>query len=136
MKKIERYNLIGQIALELQARMNTTGINIFLGGFGVEHEMVDIVPSKRVYVEKLLSKELDKTVIEIADELGIDVPVSTTATCSELKDYLKKGGYQAATHDFERALGYISSDPEQALGSASSTLESICKAILDQHDEP
>jgi hypothetical protein len=135
MKKLERYNLVGKIALELQATMNSSGINIFLGGFGVEHEMVDIVPSKRIYVEKLLASEQDDIIIEIASELNIEVPNSATATCKELINFLTKGGYKAAEEDFERSLGYVNSDPEQALGSASSTLESICKTILDEFNE-
>ncbi len=136
MKKIDRYNLVYNIALKLQADFKTSGINVFLGGFGIEHEMVDIVPSKRAYVEKLLSNVADSTVIEIGKELGFDVPNSSSESCKELQHYLSHGGYQAAIHDFDRALEYVKSDPEQALGSASSTLESICKAILDRLNEP
>lgn len=135
MKKIARHNLIGQIAYDLQARMNTSGINVFLGGFGVEHENVDIVPSKRVYVEKLLSRVSDTVVLEIARELDITTPNSEVISATALGDYLNDGGYRAAMHDFERALTFVESDPEQALGSASSTLESICKAILDHFKE-
>jgi hypothetical protein len=136
MKKIERYNLVCSIALKLQAEFNTSGINIFLGGFGIEHEMVNIVPSKRAYVENLLSDVPDSTVIDIGRELGLEIPNASIETNKELKNYLNQGGYQAAIHDFERALEYVKSDPEQAIGSASSTLESICKAILDRLNEP
>ncbi|WP_347332627.1 abortive infection family protein [Marinimicrobium locisalis] len=132
MKNIDRYNLVCNIALKLQAEFNTSGINVFLGSFGVEHDMVNIVPSKRVYVEGLLSNVPDSTVIRIARDLGFDVPNSSTESSRVLQNYLSTGGYQAAIHDFERALAYVSSDPEQALGSASSTLESICKAILER----
>lgn len=136
MKKIERYNLVCNIALKLQADFNTSGINIFLGSFGIEHDMVSIVPSKRKYVEDLLSDAPDSLIIEIGKELDIEVPSSSIESNRELKSYLNQGGYQAAVHDFERALEYVSSDPEQALGSASSTLESICKAILDRLNTP
>lgn len=136
MKKIERYNLVCNIALKLQAEFNTSGINVFLGGFGIEHEMVNIVPSKRAYVENLLTGVPDSTIIELGKELGFEVPNPSTESNKELKNYLNYGGYQAAIHDFDRALEYVKSDPEQALGSASSTLESICKAILDRLNEP
>lgn len=132
MKKIDRYNLVCNIALKLQADFNTSGINVFLGSFGIEHDMVSIVPSKRTYVEGLLSDVPDSTVIEVGKELGFEVPHSSTESSKALQNYLATSGYQAAIHDFERALEYVKSDPEQALGSASSTLESICKAILDR----
>lgn len=136
MKKIERYNLVCNIALKLQAEFNTSGINVFLGGFGIEHEMVNIVPSKRAYVENLLTGVPDSTIIELGKELGFEVPNPSSESNKELQNYLNHGGYQAAIHDFDRALEYVKSDPEQALGSASSTLESICKAILDRLNEP
>jgi hypothetical protein len=98
--------------------------------------MVNIVPSKRQYVEDLLSDATDSVVVEIARELNIEVPSPSTEANKNLKEYLSQGGYQAAVHDFERALEYIKSDPEQALGSASSTLESICKTILDRLNTP
>lgn len=120
------------IALKLQADFNTSGINIFLGGFGIEHEMVNIVPSKRVYVEELLKDAPDSIVLEIAQELELELPNKSVESNKELKSYLSNGGFQAAIHDFDRALSYVATDPEQALGSASSTLESICKAILDR----
>ena len=132
MRKIDRYNLVCAIALKLQAGFNTSGINVFLGGFGIEHEMVNIVPSKRAYAEELLKDVSDAVVLEIAQELGLELPNKSIESNKELKNYLANGGFQTAIHDFDRASSYISSDPEQALGSASSTLESICKAILDR----
>lgn len=135
MKKIERYNLVTNIALYLQSEMNTSGINIFLSGFGIEHEMVNIVPSKRVYVEQLLSNVSDNIILQIARELEIETPKTATITSGALNDYLNREGFQSATHDFERALEYLQSDVEQALGSSSSTLESICKSILDAFSE-
>ena len=135
MKKIERYNLVTNIALHLQSEMNTSEINIFLSGFGIEHEMVNIVPSKRVYVEQLLSNVSDNIILQIARELEIETPKTATITTSALNDYLNREGFQSATHDFERALEYLQSDVEQALGSASSTLESVCKSILDALSE-
>ncbi len=53
-----------------------------------------------------------------------------------LADLLCVGGLHQCQRDFERALGNIATDPEQAAGSASSLLESICKAILERAGEP
>ena len=132
MKQIERYQLVNAIALKLQQEMVTTQINVFLGGFGVEHEMVDIVPSKRTYVSALLASQSEGVVLRIARELELDLPGPSAIVATELQSYLQNGGYEAASHDFERALEYAESDAEQALGSASSTLESICKGILER----
>lgn len=130
MKQLERMNLIGAIACELQEQMTTSRINMFLSGFNITCEKVSIVPSKRVYVEELLSSASNDIVIEIASQLGL-YRSKTTAT-ENLENYLQTEGYKAAHDDFERAMSYIETDPEQAMGSASSILESICKGILER----
>ena len=135
MKQIDRCKLVNAIACKLQQEMVTSQINVFLGGFGVDHEMVDIVPSKWTYVERLLAKEPEGLVLRIARELELDLPNSSSLATVELKDFLQQGGYEAAGHDFERALNYVETDAEQAIGSASSTLESICKGILEKFGE-
>lgn len=135
MKRIERYRIVNMIAVKLQAGMNTSNINVFLGGFGIEHDCVDIVPSKRVYVEGLLAKTPDAIICQIARELDVDIPVPASESALELQSYLDLGGLLAAQEDFERALQTVESDPSQALGSSSSTLESIAKSILDEFEE-
>ena len=134
MKQIERMNLVGAIACELQEQMNTTNINTFLSGFSINCENVSIVPSKRVYVEGLLAAVSAETVIEIASQLGL-YRANTIAT-ENLASYLQSEGYKAAQEDFERAMAFIESDPEHAMGSASSILESICKGILERMKKP
>ncbi len=134
MKQIERMNLIGSIACELQELMNTTRINTFLSGFNIVCENVSIVPSKRTYVEGLLASESSELVTEIACELGLYR--SKTISTEKLANYLETEGYKAAHEDFERAMSYIESDPEQSMGSASSILESICKGILERLQKP
>jgi Abortive infection C-terminus len=134
MKQIERMRLVGSIASELQDQMNTTGINTFLSGFGINCEDVSIVPSKRVYVEKLLTSTDPDIIKEIGTQLGL---YRSTAFSSEnLARYLDSDGYLAAHEDFERAMQFIESDPEQAMGSASSIMESICKGILGRLNQP
>lgn len=112
--------------------MNTSGINVFLGGFDVEHDTVDIVPSKRTYVQNLLADVSDNVVCQIARELDIEVPSSTAQTALDLQSYLEVGGLPAARDDFKRAMECVDTDPAQAIASSSSTLESICKEILDR----
>jgi hypothetical protein len=53
-----------------------------------------------------------------------------------LAGLLTAAGLHQCQRDFERALGSIATDPEQAIGNASSLLESICKAILERAGEP
>ena len=134
MKQLERMNLISAIASELQEQMTTSRINTFLSGFNIKCEKVSIVPSKRVYVEELLAPTANDIVIEIASQLGL-YKSKTTATVN-LGNYLQAEGYKAAHDDFERAISYIETDPEQAMGSASSILESICKGILERLNKP
>lgn len=136
MKPIERHELIGSIAVELQSRMNTVGINVYLGGFGVKHEGLEIVPSKRVYVEQLLSNASNELVIRIASDLELPLPRSAGAHTYQLESYLKSVGLQACMEDFARASRALDADADQALASASSALESICKALLDQLGAP
>ncbi|WP_415895896.1 abortive infection family protein [Neptuniibacter sp. PT34_22] len=130
MNQIERMNLVGSIACELQEQMNTTSINTFLSGFCIACEDVSIVPSKRTYVEGLLKSAANETVIEIASQLGLYR--SKTFATENLASYLETEGYKAAHDDFERAIAFIDTDPEQAMGSASSILESICKGVLER----
>ena len=121
--------LVDSIAYELQKIMVTTQINTFLSGFGVKCTE-DTVQSKRVYVQSLLSNQSKETVIEIATELDLYSP--QVISSANLSNYLQEQGYQAAHDDFERAMNSIESDPEQAMGNASSILESICKSVLER----
>ncbi|WP_197206582.1 abortive infection family protein [Cytobacillus firmus] len=130
LNKADRFRLINQIAVELQQTMSTTDINVFLGGFNVAHELVSIVPSKRTYVINLLSNVSDDLVINIANELGLSVGKNIDAVY-HLDQLLKKNYLNNIYDDFNRCIKNIENDPDQAIASASSTLESICKSILD-----
>jgi hypothetical protein len=136
MDPLERYNLLDSISRELQKRMKTREINVYLGGYGIEHNNVNIVDSKRVYVERLLSEVHNDLLIQIASDLGLDIPTGTTTSSIELHAVLTKHGLNKCQVDFDRAFSAIPTDPSSAIGSASSTLESICKAILDAFNQP
>lgn len=73
-KRIERFNIIEDIAYELQEQMTTSQINTFLGGFNFQYETKSAVSSKRVYVEECLATAPDQQIIEIASELDISIP--------------------------------------------------------------
>lgn len=57
---------------------------------------------------------------------------AVTAALSEVADNLNFESVQA---DFDRALSQAEADPEDAVTSACSTLESVCKCLLDEMDE-
>lgn len=135
LKPNERYNLITAIALNLQAEENTTGINILLSGYGIETESVYIVPSKRAYVIDLLKSQPDKLIIQIASDLELEIPRKNIQSADHFKNILKTNQLHSVIDDFNRAYENLETDPEQSIASASSTLESICKAILDFFDE-
>lgn len=58
---------------------------------------------------------------------------AVTAALSEVADKLNFESVQA---DFDRALSQAETDPEDAVTSACSTLESVCKCLLDEMNEP
>lgn len=72
MKRIEKINLIDRIGRELQAQMTYSEIDVYLKEFGVNTEKELSVNSKWVYVKELLGGVDDKTVLEVAEELGIE----------------------------------------------------------------
>nr|MUH41269.1 hypothetical protein [Zobellia laminariae] len=131
LKPNERFNLITSIALKLQAEYNTTGINILLSGYGITTESVDIVPSKRLYVIDLLKSQPDKLIVQIATDLEIVIPKKSIQSTNHFKHILETNQLHSIIDDFNRAFENLETDPEQAIASASSTLESICKAICD-----
>lgn len=58
---------------------------------------------------------------------------AVTAALSEVADKLNFESVQA---DFDRALSQAETDPEDAVTSACSTLESVCKCLLDEMNKP
>jgi hypothetical protein len=75
MRKIERFDLIDRIGRELQSRMTSDDIDVYLSGFGVDTAPKDrSYNSKWVYTKDLLAAAPEETVIRIADELDLDHP--------------------------------------------------------------
>lgn len=64
-------------------------------------------------------------------EAGLLVPDITNT----IGDILTNEGFIECRDNFERALTNLAKDPHQSIASASSTMESIFKAILDKKDK-
>jgi hypothetical protein len=129
----ERFKAINSIAYHLQEQMTTTDINAYLGGFGVRNPGTTMARSKRVYVQELLADQSQEVIAEIAADLRLDAAGQASYSAGLLKVALDQQGLAQCAEDFGRALNEVARDPGTALGHASTTLESICKAVLDQH---
>jgi len=136
MNHLDRVDLLEKIGVELQGRMTTTDINCFLSGFGVANANLSMATSKRTYVKDLLAIAEDNILTQIADELGIKTPVEGSLGSKELMGLLNGNAYVIVKKDFEDALHDLDSRPDNAIGMASTTLESLCKEILDSLNLP
>ena len=132
---LKRIELINKIASHLQDRMVTTEINTFLSGFGIAIENVSIVPSKRVYVQELLKTSDANTIQQIGKELGYYIESNGVLSAKNVTELIKQNNLNSVLDDFNRALNTLEVDSEQAIASSSSTLESICKAIIELEGE-
>ena len=60
---------------------------------------------------------------------------TTGAVAAALSEVADKLNFESVQADFDRALSQADSDSESAVTSACSTLESICKCLLDEMNE-
>ena len=136
MKPKDRMDLIIQIGRELQAEMTTTDINTYLCDFGIKTLDITMASSKWVYVKQLLSDVDDSVIIKVAMDLGLDIPSQPLASSTDdFRKILQQHSIEACIEDFDRAISNLESDPANAVGMASTTLETMCKAILDTMGE-
>lgn len=136
MKPIERVGLIERVASTLQDRMVTADINSYLPAFGISYEWQGSCGSKRVYVKEILASVDEDVLLAVARDLELDAPSGPDHAPRALLDYLRISGTAICQEDFGRALSAISSDPSSAVGLACTTMESICKAILEGLGKP
>jgi hypothetical protein len=94
------------------------------------------VPSKREYVIGLLKNQSDFLIAKVACDLNVEFNVQSVQPVIDFKSLLQANQLHSVIDDFNRATENIIIDPEIAITAASSTLESICKAILDFFKEP
>jgi hypothetical protein len=91
--------------------------------------------SKRVYVQEILANAKNQIVLEVAKDLGLINSNDVIDSTYVLENYFSDHGLEQCMRDFNRCLENISNDYDSAIGNASSTLESIFKAILDDMGE-
>jgi hypothetical protein len=136
MKNLERVELISKIGRHLQSTMTTTDINTYLSAFKIKTPNLSMADSKWIYVKEILAPVDELLIIKIAKDLGIYSPSETAPGTVQLINQLDKTSMQVCRDDFEKALNDVETDAPNAIGMASTTLESICKAILDSFEVP
>jgi hypothetical protein len=135
-KGLERLGVVDRIGRRLQETMTTSDINAYLKGHGIRFAWQSSCGSKWSYVKEILAEESDEVVLAIARDLDIAVPISAPARHRAFSDLLEGEGVTIAHEDFRRAASAVESDPGSAVGLACTTLESICKAILERLGVP
>ncbi len=131
MKPVDQLKLIDQIGRHLQSTMTTKDINVYMSRFGVDTPNLSMADSKWVYVKDILAKVDEGVIIKIAKDLDLYDSAETIFGSSQLISQLNNESMRVCKDDFEMALKDVESNPANAIGMASTTLESICKAILD-----
>lgn len=126
MKPSARLDLLEAIGTELQSRYTFNEIDAYLAHYEVSGVSIS-VNSKRIYAKTALESASSQVLSDIAVDLGIYVDVLHL----DARDYLADKGLRHCIDDFERASKNIETDPDIAIVSACSTLESICKSIID-----
>lgn len=136
MKHLERMDLISKIGRHLQSTMTTVDINVYLSSFKVKTPNLSMADSKWVYVKEILGPIDESIIIRIAKDLGLYNSAEVAPGSIQLKSQLDKTSMPICRDDFEKALKDVETDPSNAIGMASTTLESICKVILDEFEVP
>lgn len=126
--KLERFNVISEIACSLQEKMTTTNINAFLGGYGLDFEKKKIAESKRVYVENILADAKDDIIIDIADELDIEL----NQIDDVIVEKINKLNFDYITDQINKCRNKMkNNDYEGAITNARTLVESVCYYILE-----
>jgi hypothetical protein len=136
MKPVEQIKLIDKIGRHLQANMTTTDINLYFSRFRVKTPNLSMADSKWVYVKEILATVDETIIIKIAKDLELYDLGEVAPGSVQLISQLGQMSMQVCRDDFEKALKDVETDPANAIGMASTTLESISKAILDALDVP
>jgi hypothetical protein len=82
MRGLQRLELINAIARDLQDRFVTADINAFFDGHGLKHPGTSMANSKWSYSRDILAKASHAKIVEIAGDLGLDIPIGTVAQTS------------------------------------------------------
>ncbi len=127
----DRIQLVSDIGRAVQAVMKVADIPSYLRAFGIDAEISGPVSSKWVLIRGILADKPDETIVAIARDLRLQVPGEVGPGVLDLARLLSDRGMQVCQDDFARALENVETDPAQAIGHACSSLESVCKAILE-----
>jgi hypothetical protein len=131
LKPSDRVQLISEIGRAVQAAMKVADIPGYLAAFGVRAVIDAPVTSKWVLIREALVGVPEATIIAIAHDLKVDVPGELGPGTLDLSRILSERGMSICQEDFSRALATVEADPAQAIGHACSSLESICKTIIE-----
>jgi hypothetical protein len=96
-------------------------------------------PEKLPAVVEYLNKRLtfDGLELQKAGRRYRLLPTPGTQPASKtLMSSAERLGLESVLADFERALAQVDADPEDAITAACSTIESVCKCLLDEMGEP
>ncbi|WP_461210781.1 abortive infection family protein [Desulfocurvus sp. DL9XJH121] len=132
LRPFDRVQLIDRISVSLQSQMTTREINVYLAGYKIDFKWEDVADSKRLYAMDILKCVDDSLILDIAHDLHVEIPGAVTHQGKQLFEILSKNGLTACQEDFYRTIEDSNTNPYEAIGHASSTFESICKAILDR----
>lgn len=117
-------------------------------GFNLIKRVIEQVADSREYIDapdrvaavvRYLNERLqpDEYELRLVDSRYRLLPVGTHApVASALSEAARVLNLDSVAQDFERALQQSHTDPEDAITAACSTVESVCKCILDELGEP
>nr|WP_239551301.1 abortive infection family protein [Halanaerobacter jeridensis] len=126
--KLERMNIISEIAHTLQERMTTREINIFLNGFNLDFEEKEMANSKRVYVEEILSNVSEDIVVDIANELDIEINQYDDLEVEKIN----KLNFNYINDQIDKCRNKLKDkDYDGAITNARTLVESVCYYILE-----
>ncbi|MCP4140783.1 MAG: abortive infection family protein [Chloroflexi bacterium] len=136
MKHTERVDLISKIGRHLQSTMTTTDINTYFSTFRIQTPNISMADNKWLYVKEILGTIDENIIVNIAKDLELFNSFETVSSAAHLLRQFDKTSMKVCQDDFEKAVQDVETNPANAIGMASTALESICKAMLDAFKEP
>lgn len=96
LRPTDRIELLERIGVELQQRYTFKDIEVFFGGYDIQcRDRVPSFNSKRVFVKEVLADESDELALQIADDLGLEVPHVVPARQKRRdSSYWEEGGFR------------------------------------------
>ena len=131
---LERLTLIDTIAGELQERMVTSDINVFLSSYKIKFEKEPIASSKRVYVKNILAECSNKIILSIASDLKI--PYKNNIIQSTKIDSISSIDFIEISDQIQKChLKIQNNDYTGAITSSRALVESVCIYIIENSNK-